>query len=75
MSLTLIPRAIIHQPFQELSDGHFRGGLVDAQCNFFKGVCVFLTNGVFLNISEKEIFNIVLKVQVQKVKHQLHVQS
>ena len=32
---------------------------------------------VYLNVSEKEIFNIVLKVQihVQKVKHQLHVQS
>ena len=64
-----------HQPFQDLSDGHFRGALVDAPCNFFKGVCVFPINGMFLNVSEKEIFTIVLKVHVQKVKRQLHVQS
>ena len=64
-----------HQPFQEPSDRHFPKGMVDASCNFFKLLCVFLTNGVFLNASEKKIFNIILKVQVQKVKHQLHVQS
>ena len=26
----------------------------DAPCNVFKGLCVFLTNGVFLNVSEKK---------------------